>query len=77
MTARTADVPLVFYVLATLVGACGLPLSFGVLSYGFLAYCVLLGQANEQLTVYSAAPAVLLAVLAWATRCRSSPRPRA
>ena len=39
--------------------------AFGVLSYGFLAYCVLLGQANEQLTVYSAAPAVLLAVLAW------------
>ncbi|WP_067508163.1 glycosyltransferase family 39 protein [Actinoplanes sp. TFC3] len=39
--------------------------AFGVLSYGFLAYCVLLGQANEQLSVYSVCPAVLLCVLAW------------
>ncbi|AGZ45987.1 ArnT family glycosyltransferase [Actinoplanes friuliensis] len=46
--------------------------AFGVVSYGFLAYCVLLGQANEQLTVYSAAPAVLLSVLAW-----GRPTPRA
>jgi len=43
-------------------------LAFGVLSYGFLAYCVLLGQANEQLTAYSAVPAVLLCVLAWGRR---------
>ncbi|MFI5494839.1 ArnT family glycosyltransferase [Actinoplanes sp. NPDC051859] len=42
--------------------------AFGVLSYGFLAYCVLLGQANEQLTAYSAVPAVLLSVLAWGDR---------
>ncbi|MFI5931766.1 ArnT family glycosyltransferase [Actinoplanes sp. NPDC051494] len=39
--------------------------AFGILSYGFLGYCVLLGQANEQLTVYAVAPAVLLTVLAW------------
>jgi hypothetical protein len=47
-------------------------LAFGVLSFGFLAYCVLFGQANEQLTAYSAAPAVLLAVLGWGV-----PMPRA
>ena len=46
--------------------------AFGVLSFGFLGYCVLFGQANEQLTAYSAAPAVLLAVLGWGT-----PMPRA
>jgi 4-amino-4-deoxy-L-arabinose transferase-like glycosyltransferase len=46
--------------------------AFGALSYGFLAYCVLFGQANEQLTVYSAAPAVLLSVLPWR---RPTPRP--
>jgi 4-amino-4-deoxy-L-arabinose transferase-like glycosyltransferase len=46
--------------------------AFGGLSYGFLAYCVLLGQANEQLTGYSAGPAVLLSVLPWR---RPTPRP--
>jgi hypothetical protein len=46
--------------------------AFGALSYGFLAWCVLLGQANEQLTVYSVGPAVLLAVLPWR---RPTPRP--
>jgi hypothetical protein len=35
MTARTADVPRLFYALALLVGFCGLPLSFTVLSYGY------------------------------------------
>jgi hypothetical protein len=40
-------------------------IAFAVLSYGFLGYCVLLGQANEQLTAYSAVPAVLVSVLAW------------
>ncbi|WP_432830735.1 ArnT family glycosyltransferase [Dactylosporangium sp. CA-092794] len=39
--------------------------SFGLLSYGFLGYCVLLGQANEQLSIYSAIPAVLLTLFAW------------
>ncbi|WP_306204211.1 phospholipid carrier-dependent glycosyltransferase [Actinoplanes sp. RD1] len=42
--------------------------AFGLLSYAFLAYCVVLGQANEQLTAYSAVPAVLLTVLAWGSR---------
>jgi hypothetical protein len=40
-------------------------IAFAVLSFGFLAWCVLLGQANEQLTAYSAAPAVLVSALAW------------
>ncbi|GAA2506216.1 ArnT family glycosyltransferase [Winogradskya humida] len=44
--------------------------AFGVLSYGFLAYCVLVGQANEQLTVYSVAASVLLTVLAWGSAPR-------
>src|SRR5215204_3175488 len=35
MTARTADVPRLFYALALLVGFCGLPLSFAVLSCGY------------------------------------------
>ena len=35
MTSRTADVPRLFYVLAILVGCCGLPLSFAVLSQGY------------------------------------------
>ena len=35
MTARTADVPWLFYALALLVGFCGLPLLFGVLSQGY------------------------------------------
>jgi hypothetical protein len=47
--------------------------AFGVLSYGFLAYCVLLGQANEQLTVYSVCPAVLLTVLAWGPAFKGTP----
>ncbi|AGL20813.1 glycosyltransferase family 39 protein [Actinoplanes sp. N902-109] len=46
--------------------------AFGVLSYGFLAYCLLLGQANEQLTVYSVAPAALLTVLAWGPAFRGT-----
>ncbi|XVV15279.1 ArnT family glycosyltransferase [Actinoplanes sp. CA-131856] len=40
-------------------------MSFGALSYGFLGYCVLLGQANEQLSVYTVVPAVLLTVFTW------------
>jgi len=40
-------------------------ISFAVLNFGFLAWCVLFGQANEQLTAYTAAPAVLAGVLAW------------
>ena len=35
MTTRTADVPWLFYALALLVGFCGLPLLFGVLSQGY------------------------------------------
>ncbi|GIE97072.1 hypothetical protein Ari01nite_45370 [Paractinoplanes rishiriensis] len=42
-------------------------LAFAVLSFGFLGYCVLFGQANEQLTAYSAVPAVLIGVLGWHT----------
>ncbi len=42
--------------------------AFGGLSYAFLGYCVLLGQANEQLTVYAAVPSVLLTALAWGSR---------
>lgn len=34
MTTRTADAPRLFYALALLVGFCGLPLSFAVLSFG-------------------------------------------
>lgn len=45
--------------------------AYGLLSYGFLAYCVLLGQANEQLTVYTALPSVLLTVLGF-----GNPMPR-
>ncbi|MEU8819203.1 phospholipid carrier-dependent glycosyltransferase [Actinoplanes sp. NPDC048796] len=40
-------------------------MAFGGLSFGFLAYCVLVGQANEQLSVYSVVPAVLLTVLSF------------
>jgi hypothetical protein len=40
-------------------------IAFAALSYGFLAWCVLFGQANEQLTVYSAGPAALVCVLGW------------
>jgi len=35
MTVRTADATRFLYVLAMLIGCCGLPLSFAVLSYGY------------------------------------------
>jgi hypothetical protein len=51
MTSRTADVPAILYVLATLVGACGLPLSFAVLSYGYGAERVGSDFLNDFLTL--------------------------
>lgn len=39
--------------------------AFGLLGYGFLGYCLVLGQANEQLTVYGSAAAILLGLLGW------------
>jgi hypothetical protein len=42
--------------------------ALGGVSYAFLAYCVLLGQANEQLTAYTAVPSALLCALAWGAR---------